>query len=90
MKTSKVENKKSRNWSAIIIYTFVSLIFAYVVVDFVVIRNKIEDKIDVLNIKFDSLEVVMDVKLPAIDKAIRTQAEQVKELQEISKQIPQK
>jgi len=79
-----VENKRASKISTIIISVLITFIIAYISVDYFVINKKLDNKVLVITQKFDSLKIHLDEKLPAIDKAIQIQQQQVKDLQNMS------
>jgi hypothetical protein len=70
--------------NTIIVSFIVTVIFAYIGYDFFIAKPKIHNKIAIVNTKFDSLKTHLALKLPEIEKAIQTQQQQVKTLQDLS------
>jgi len=89
-KKSITTDKKTSKASAIIVATLILFIFSYIAVDYFVINHKIDNKVMIVNQKFDSLEVYLNTKLPQIDKALKIQEQQVKDLQSFSSSIGKK
>jgi len=81
---SKEEDIKLSKTSSIIISAMILFIFTYIAFDFFVVNHQINNKVNVVNSKFDSLEVYLGNKIPQIDNAIKTQEQQVKTLQDIT------
>jgi len=87
IKGDKTKIKESKRFSiknGVIIGIITSLIFGYILFDFFVIRHRIENKVVIVNQKFDSLQVHLNNKIPMIDQAIKIQEEQLKQLQDIT------
>lgn len=91
-KTKKAitNDKKTSKASTLIVATLILFIFSYIAVDYFVVNRKIDNKIIIVNQKFDSLEVYLGAKLPQIDKALQIQEQQVKDLQSFTSSQTQK
>jgi len=86
-KVGEARVKYTSKLNTIIVSVIVIFIFSYIVFDYFVIKQKIENKIMIVNEKFDSLQIYLNNKLPAIDNAIKIQEQQVKDLQEIKNTV---
>jgi len=82
----KIKNKtnKKNNISSIIIFFITIFIFSYIIYDYFIINNRVENKIVVVNSKYDSLEKYLQIKLPLIENAIKIQENQLKDLQDFT------
>jgi hypothetical protein len=77
------EVKKATKWPSIVVLVLVAFMFGYMALDYFVLNNKIENKIGVINKKYDSLEVMLSTKLPEITKAIQTEKAQVSNIKHL-------
>jgi len=82
--------QKASKLNTIIVSILISFIIGYIAVDYFVVKHRINEKVMVVNQKFDSLKVYLDEKLPMIDKAIEVQQKQVKDLQNMSATLVKK
>ena len=93
-KTRSISHKKDKKEAAqkqpfslkhsIIVTAIIVLILGYIAFDYFYVKQKIESKIVLIDNKFDSLNVYVNNRIPAIDKTLEKQANQVKELQEVA------
>lgn len=86
IKSKKIEEvgiKHTSKFNTIIVSAVVTFIFGYIIFDFFVVKERIENKIMIVNEKFDSLQIYLNNKLPEIDKAIKIQEQQVEDLQKV-------
>jgi hypothetical protein len=77
--------RKTSKVSSIIVALLVAFIFGYIMLDYFVINNQIENKLNVINKKYDSLEIYMERKLPQINQALELQKQQVERIQHLKK-----
>jgi len=83
-KKASTTDKTPSKASALIVATLILFIFSYIAVDYFVVNHKIDNKITIVNQKFDSLEVYLGTKLPQINRALQIQEQQVKDLQNLT------
>jgi len=76
--------KKKYNINAIIVSIIISIIFVYITFDFFVIKPSIQNKVEIVYERFDSLQIFLDKKIPLIDEALKVQEQQVKELKDMT------
>jgi predicted negative regulator of RcsB-dependent stress response len=79
--TAKI--KKFSLKHSIIVSVLIILIFAYISFDYFYVKQKIENKIVLIDNKYDSLNTYVNNKIPSINTKLEKQATQVKELQEV-------
>lgn len=83
-----IEEKKSAKRISLLSTLFISIlalvIFGYMTLDYFVLNKKIQKKIETINIKYDSLQTYLNDKLPTLDNAIKSQEQQLKDLQNLS------
>jgi hypothetical protein len=78
------EERKYSKTGITLIITMILLIFGYMTYDFFFIKPEIKNKVYIVNQKFDSLRTHLNSTLPVINRAIKTQEEQLKDLQEFT------